>query len=95
MCFRVFGILDGHGGRQSANFVKAALPTELATQQKLFLEQQHSQSETSGLDEKSEHTIMEQGGHLSSGNGEGRATSFGDTQHSLDEVSDYEMRRVS
>ncbi|OEH80620.1 protein phosphatase 2c domain-containing protein [Cyclospora cayetanensis] len=33
--FAVFAILDGHGGRQSASFVKATLPLEIATQLKL------------------------------------------------------------
>ncbi|XP_026192471.1 LOW QUALITY PROTEIN: probable protein phosphatase 2C 8 [Cyclospora cayetanensis] len=38
--FAVFAILDGHGGRQSASFVKATLPLEIATQLKLYAEQQ-------------------------------------------------------
>ncbi|KAL8453013.1 hypothetical protein Emag_002099 [Eimeria magna] len=41
--FAVFAIFDGHGGRQSAAFVKAALPSEIATQLKLYLEQQQQE----------------------------------------------------
>lgn len=92
-CCRVFGILDGHGGRQSANFVKAALPTELATQQKLFIEQQLC--EASGVDEKFEQMATEQGQHSSPESGEDRSAGSADKPHLPEAVSDYEMRRVS
>ncbi|KAL8436327.1 hypothetical protein ACSSS7_001878 [Eimeria intestinalis] len=46
--FAIFAIFDGHGGRQSAAFVKAALPTEIATQLKLYSEQQQEQQHQEG-----------------------------------------------
>ncbi|CBZ55056.1 hypothetical protein NCLIV_054810 [Neospora caninum Liverpool] len=52
---RLFAVLDGHGGRQAAAFVKEALPSELASQ--LLLLQQEKARKASGAEDSSTASI--------------------------------------
>ncbi|CDJ52265.1 protein phosphatase 2C, putative [Eimeria brunetti] len=58
--FAVFAIMDGHGGRQSANFVKTALPIEIAKQLKLYMEQQQQQQQQQEGDEQQQQQQQQQ-----------------------------------
>ncbi|PHJ25291.1 protein phosphatase 2c domain-containing protein [Cystoisospora suis] len=53
--FALFGVFDGHGGRQSAAFVKEVLPAELAAQLLLLQEEEEKRR-----DKKTEQTEREE-----------------------------------
>lgn len=81
---RLFAVLDGHGGRQAAAFVKEALPSELASQ--LLLLQQEKARKASGAEDSSTASIP-----LDTSDGEDG--SMGDSATGW--LTDRDMKQVS
>ncbi|KAL8269824.1 hypothetical protein Esti_006238 [Eimeria stiedai] len=92
--FAIFAIFDGHGGRQSAAFVKAALPAEIATQLKLYVEQQEEQQQEQQQEgQQKVKSEAEAEAASSSSNGSSNSSSSVSSPTSGG-VSDHEMRKV-